>query len=209
MSICHLGGYRALPDKVVKTTLLAGPIKTFCVDKCWADGFVGFLRALGMSMKFAGMTVICTVAFNYLFLTCINGKRRKINAIGTHVSNAPTLIKTLGHHHCLRHGKAKLTRSFLLQGGSCERWRWNALQRLLNNVFNYEVGIFAFLKKSHGFIMAVETPVKFSLNFVAATIGFCHKEHGINAIIRFTLKGLDFAFALYNKLHGYALHATR
>ena len=76
---------------------------------------MGFLCSLAVGDIVAWLAVLLAIEIGNLFLAGIDGKRREVHTIGTHVSDMSVLIEVLGNHHRLTDGESKFAGSLLLQ----------------------------------------------------------------------------------------------
>ena len=127
----HLARQRALEDQLVQPGMIATrrPLTTKIGR---ANGFVRFLRILGLGLINAGLIghIASIIAIRDGLARGTNGRSIHLHAIGPHIGNCAIFVQRLRQPHRVRRRKAKLTCGFLLQGRGGERRRRIARQRL-------------------------------------------------------------------------------
>ncbi len=208
LCVGHLRGDGTLPDEVVESALLRGPLLSVQVGERRADGLMRLLSALRMGLELTRTAVLLAVVLDDFLLAGTQGERGEMDAVGTHVGDASALVKTLGNDHCLRHREAELASGLLLQRGGGERWCGLALERFLRHAAHAEMGALALIEEGHHLVVGLEAAVELSLHLTRGAVGVVEQEHGADAVERLTLEMLYLALALDDELHHDALHAS-
>ena len=87
-----------------------------------ATYFVSFLGTFRFGGEIACLYIFFTRHTDDFALGRSLCQCRKIDRVGTHISDFSRLIQLLSHHHGLRNREAKFAGSFLLQCGGGKRW---------------------------------------------------------------------------------------
>ena len=100
---CHLRSDGALPNQIVELLLRRGTLDGGVVNEGRAYGFVCLLRALGPGLELARVMVLGPEIVEYELAGGVDGQRREVGRVGTHVGNQSALVQGLGETHCLAH----------------------------------------------------------------------------------------------------------
>ena len=117
----HLARECTATDEIIELLVVVATADRFAGDVCRANGFVSFLGASTFGFKLTNGTIFDTIKpFNKV---CSSGNRlpAQVDAVGTHVGDAPFLVELLCRVHGGAAAVSKLAVGFLLQGACSER----------------------------------------------------------------------------------------
>ena len=206
LGVAHLAGEGALPDQLVQTLGEGVAGNGMVGHRRGTDSLVGFLRADGFGLVFAGFGVFSAVQLHNLFFGGGQCEGGEVHGVGTHVGDVTGFVQLLGHYHGFAHRETEFAGGFLLQGGGGKRRCRRFLAGVFLHRFGHEMGAFAVLQELHGILFRLKAGVELRIELLFALL--VGREATYHAVGRAGLELVDFAFALHNQLDGNRLHTS-
>ncbi len=159
-------------------------------------------------MELPRLAVSLAIELRDFLFARVDGQRREVDAVRSHISNVTSLVQPLGNHHRLGDREAELAGRFLLKCRCGERRSGRTLDGMFGHSGHLEARSTASLKETEGLLMGGEAMIQLRLHLHWGGIGAGKRENGIDAVEWFAVERLHFALALDDQTQRYALHST-